>query len=193
MSQPTRTPRPPIPAERLDAFRSLDVVALLPEVASWHERSRQRAALTVRRLGPVITELLDEIDALDEALDESETELEQLLASTPEPTSTHHALYARGFALVPKLTAGLDPAPYRVTVEAPDWTNSVRIEAYAHSAPDAVRSWAETLGADVRERTYDTGSVETSAAATIDGIQIRLYTLVAAPETGTRPAAGETR
>jgi hypothetical protein len=76
----------PIPAERLAAIRRGDVDALFPAAAGWSLRTRMEAGRWVQLLRPVLAELLDEIAALDDDLDDAEAELAELTADQDTPT-----------------------------------------------------------------------------------------------------------
>jgi translation elongation factor EF-Tu-like GTPase len=87
--------REPIPEERLDALRTLDLAVIAPQSANWRPAMRVQVARMLRTVaGPVITELLDEIDELDDVLDASENEVDELLAEVGRPRSPEPVISA---------------------------------------------------------------------------------------------------
>ncbi|OKI22233.1 hypothetical protein [Streptomyces sp. CB03911] len=100
------TPKP-ISEERLALLRTLHLSTLLPYSAAWSQPTRHQAGSWIARLAPVFTELLDEIDALDEALDASETEAEQLRTAARLTPAVPAALAVPATTVVPVGSASL--------------------------------------------------------------------------------------
>jgi hypothetical protein len=72
--------REPISEERLAALRTMSLAVLVPQSVAWASELREQAEKVLPQLAPVFTELLDEIDEQDDALNASEDEVDTLSA-----------------------------------------------------------------------------------------------------------------
>ncbi|MGK4583458.1 hypothetical protein [Kitasatospora sp. HPMI-4] len=76
----------PIPTERLDAIRRMDLATLIPQSQQWRPATQAQARRWLQLMAPVLHELLDEIVAQDADLDEAEAEIAELRATSQAPT-----------------------------------------------------------------------------------------------------------
>ncbi|MFF2612659.1 hypothetical protein [Kitasatospora sp. NPDC058046] len=71
-------PIDPIDPTRLNEIRSLNLAVLLPNSDTWTATTRTAAQALIPQLGPILHELLDEIDELGLDVEDAEREVNQL-------------------------------------------------------------------------------------------------------------------